>query len=43
MNDKIQIKSDERKSRLEDFILEVLATVFVGSLAFICFWIVFRS
>jgi hypothetical protein len=43
MKNKTQIRSEERREIFENIFLEVVASLFVGSLVFFCFWILFRS
>jgi hypothetical protein len=43
MNTKIEDKKEERRKLLEDIFLEVVATLFVGSLIFFCFWLLLKS
>jgi hypothetical protein len=43
MNTKIQQSVEEKREILENIFLEIVASLFVGSLIFFCFWILFRS
>jgi hypothetical protein len=43
MDTKIEDKREERRKLLENIILEVIATLFVGSLVVFCFWFLLRS
>jgi hypothetical protein len=43
MNTKIQQSGEERREKFENLFLEVLASLFVVSLIFFCFWILFKS
>jgi hypothetical protein len=43
MNTEIKNRNEERRKVVENIFLEIVASLFVGSLVFICFWILFKS
>jgi hypothetical protein len=39
----VKVNREERRNMFENILLEAVASLFVGSLLFICFWILFKS